>query len=52
MSRPRAGSTACPSCPFRASALMVFFAGNVAQADLMMLARAVAEPLYRELGGV
>ena len=30
---------------------MVFFAGDVAQADLMKLADAVAEPLYRELAG-
>jgi len=31
---------------------VVFFAGDVAQADLMKLADAVAEPLYRELAGV
>ncbi len=37
---------------FRASGQMVFFAGDVAQADLMTLAKAVAEPLYRELAGV
>jgi anti-sigma factor RsiW len=37
---------------FRASGQMVFFAGDVAQADLMTLAKAVAEPLYRELGRV
>jgi len=37
---------------FRASGQMVFFAGDVAQADLMTLAEAVAEPLYRELAGV
>jgi anti-sigma factor RsiW len=37
---------------FRASGHMVFFAGDVAQADLMTLAKAVAEPLYRELAGV
>jgi anti-sigma factor RsiW len=37
---------------FRASGHMVFFAGDVAQADLMTLAKAVAEPLYRELVGV
>jgi len=37
---------------FRASGQMVFFAGDVAQPDLMTLARAVAEPLYRELAGV
>jgi len=34
---------------FRASSHMVFFAGNVPQADLMKLADAVAEPLYSEL---
>lgn len=37
---------------FRASGQMVFFVGDVAQADLMTLAKAVAEPLYRELAGV
>ena len=37
---------------FRASRHIVFFAGDVAQADLMALAKAVAEPLYRELAGV
>ena len=37
---------------FRASGQMVFFAGDLAQADLMTLAKAVAEPLYRELGRV
>jgi len=37
---------------FRASGQMVFFAGDVAQADLMKLADAVAEPLYRGLAGV
>jgi hypothetical protein len=37
---------------FRASSQMVFFAGDIAQADLMTLANAVAEPLYRELAGV
>jgi anti-sigma factor RsiW len=37
---------------FRTSRHMVFFAGDVAQADLMKLADAVAEPLYRELAGV
>jgi hypothetical protein len=30
---------------------MVFFAGDVAQADLVKLADAVAGPLYRELSG-
>ena len=37
---------------FRASGQMVYFAGDVAQADLMKLADAVAEPLYRGLAGV
>jgi hypothetical protein len=37
---------------FRASGHIVFFAGDVAQSDLMMLAHAVAEPLYRGLAGV
>ena len=37
---------------FRASSHMVFFAGDVAQPDLMKLADAVAEPLYRGLAGV
>jgi len=37
---------------FRASRHMVFFAGDVAQADLMKLADAVAAPLYRGLAGV
>jgi anti-sigma factor RsiW len=37
---------------FRASGHMVFFAGDVAQTDLMELADAVAVPLYRELAGV
>jgi anti-sigma factor RsiW len=37
---------------FRAYSQMVFFAGDIAQADLMTLANAVAEPLYRELAGV
>ena len=37
---------------FRVSGHLVFFAGDVAQADLRMLAKAVAEPLYRELGRV
>jgi anti-sigma factor RsiW len=37
---------------FRASSHMVFFAGDVAQTDLMKLADAVAVPLYRELAGV
>jgi len=37
---------------FRASGQMVFFAGDVAQADLIALAEALAEPLYRELAGV
>ena len=36
---------------FRASGQMVFFAGDVAQSDLMKLADAVAEPLYRGLAG-
>ena len=36
---------------FRASGQMVFFVGDVAQADLMTLARAIAEPLYRDLAG-
>jgi hypothetical protein len=31
---------------------MVFFAGDVVQADLVKLAEAVAGPLYRELAGV
>jgi hypothetical protein len=31
---------------------MVFFAGDVPQSDLMQLAHAVADPLYRELAGV
>jgi hypothetical protein len=31
---------------------MVFFAGDVAQADLIKLVDAVAEPLYRELATV
>ena len=37
---------------FRASSHTVFFAGDVAQTDLMKLADAVAEPLYRGLAGV
>ena len=37
---------------FRTSRHMVFFAGDVAQADLIKLADAVAEPLYRELATV
>ena len=37
---------------FRASHQMVFFAGDVAQPDLMKLADAVAGPLYRALTGV
>jgi hypothetical protein len=37
---------------FRASSHMVFFAGDVAETDLMKLADAVAVPLYRELAGV
>jgi len=37
---------------FRTSRQMVFFAGDVPQADLMKLADAVAEPLYRGLAGV
>ena len=36
---------------FRASRHMVFFAGDVPQADLRALADAVAEPLYRGLVG-
>jgi hypothetical protein len=36
---------------FRSRRHMVFFAGDVAQADLVALAEAVAEPLYRELSG-
>jgi Putative zinc-finger len=36
---------------FRSSRHMVFFAGDVAQADLVKLADAVAGPLYRELAG-
>ena len=36
---------------FRSSRHMVFFAGDVAQADLVKLADAVAGPLYRELSG-
>jgi anti-sigma factor RsiW len=41
-----------PVVSFRASRQMVFFAGDVAQGDLMKLADAVAEPLYRALAGV
>ena len=37
---------------FRAAGQMVFFAGDVAQTDLMTLADALAEPLYRGLAGV
>ncbi|HEV3059773.1 MAG TPA: zf-HC2 domain-containing protein [Vicinamibacterales bacterium] len=37
---------------FRASRQMVFLAGDIAQADLMQLADAVAEPLYRALAAV
>jgi hypothetical protein len=37
---------------FRAAGHMVFLAGDVAEADLMTLAGAVAGPLYRELTGV
>jgi putative zinc finger protein len=37
---------------FRAPGQMVFFAGDVPQTDLMKLADAVAEPLYRGLAGV
>ncbi len=36
----------------RAAGHMVFLAGDVAHADLMTLAKAVAAPLYRELAGV
>jgi Putative zinc-finger len=36
---------------FHTSRHVVFFAGDVAQADLMKLADAVAQPLYRELAG-
>jgi len=36
---------------FRSSRHMVFFAGDVAEADLVKLADAVAGPLYRELSG-
>jgi len=36
---------------FRAAGHMVFLAGDVAEADLMTLARAVAGPLFRELSG-
>jgi hypothetical protein len=36
---------------FRSSRHMVFFAGDVAHADLVKLADAVAGPLYRELSG-
>ena len=36
---------------FRSRRHMVFFAGGVAQADLVTLAEVVAEPLYRELSG-
>ena len=36
---------------FRAPHQMVFVTGDVAQADLMKLADAVAEPLYRALAG-
>jgi hypothetical protein len=37
---------------FRASRHMVFFAGDLPQTDLIELADAVAEPLYRGLAGV
>jgi hypothetical protein len=37
---------------FRTSRHMVFFVGDVAQADLAKLADAVAGPLYRGLGDV
>jgi hypothetical protein len=37
---------------FRTARHMVFFAGDVVQADLVQLAEAVAGPLYRELAGV
>ncbi len=40
-----------PVVSFRASRQMVFFAGDVAHADLMKLADAVSEPLYRALAG-
>ena len=36
---------------FRSRHHMVFFTGDVAQADLVKLAEAVDEPLYRELSG-
>jgi anti-sigma factor RsiW len=36
---------------FRTTRHIVFFAGDVTQDDLMKLADAVAEPLYRELAG-
>jgi hypothetical protein len=36
---------------FRSTHHMVFFIGDVAQADLVKLADAVGEPLYRELSG-
>ena len=36
---------------FRAAGQMVFFAGDVEQTDLMQLADAIAEPLYRGLAG-
>ncbi len=37
---------------FRASRQMVFFAGDVAQNDLLKLAEAVGEPLYRGLAAI
>ena len=36
---------------FRTSRYAVFFAGDVAPADLTALAGAIAAPLYRELAG-
>jgi anti-sigma factor RsiW len=41
-----------PVVSFRAGRQMVFVTGDVAQADLMKLAEAVAEPLYRSLAEV
>jgi len=37
---------------FHAGGHMVFLTGDVAEADLMALASAIAAPLYRELSGV
>jgi anti-sigma factor RsiW len=40
-----------PVVSFRASRYAVFFTGNVAEADLAVLAAVVAGPLYREVAG-